>query len=397
MLNFSEQELAFREEVRAFLKEKLPRDLRTKVIEHRRLSKEDHVRWHKSLAAQGWAAPHWPVEHGGTGWTSVQTYIFQNECALAGAPDLMPFGVRMVAPVIIEFGNDQQKKKYLPRIMNCDDWWCQGYSEPGSGSDLASLRTRAEVVGDQFVVNGQKTWTTYGQYADMMFCLVRTDPQAKKQEGISFILIDMKTPGITVRPIITLDGEHEVNEVFFDDVRVPVENLVGELHKGWEYAKFLLRHERFIMTAPARCARELDRVKLVARDQRIEGGTLAADPAFAERVAALEVETRILEYTLLRAIAEAQHGLDVGAKASLIKIRYTELAQHISELMVEVIGPHALPFRPEALEADWVNDVFAPDYAAPLTPYYFNMRKMTILGGSNEIQRNILAKSVLGL
>ncbi|HYD78421.1 MAG TPA: acyl-CoA dehydrogenase family protein [Paucimonas sp.] len=396
-LNYSADEIAFRDMVRAFLKENLPADLQHKVHNHKRLTKDDFVRWHKIVAKQGWAAPAWPVEYGGTGWSAIQRHIWEEECARAGTPQIMPFGVTMVAPVIMAFGNEAQKRHYLPRILNCDDWWCQGYSEPGSGSDLASLKTRAERQGDHYIVNGQKTWTTLGQYADMIFCLVRTDPDARKQEGISFLLIDMHTPGITVRPIIMLDEDHEVNEVFFDNVKVPVENLVGEENKGWTYAKYLLGHERTGIAAVGRSKRELEFLKRVANQQRKNGKPLLEDPVFAAKIASLEIELMALEVTVLRVLSEEHKRRAPGPEASMLKVRGSEIQQWLTELMLEAIGPYGLPFDPAYLGGEREHSVTGEDDAAPLAPYYFNYRKTSIYGGSNEIQKNIITQMILGL
>ncbi|MBI3283438.1 MAG: acyl-CoA dehydrogenase family protein [Burkholderiales bacterium] len=398
-LNYTAEDLAFRDQVRAYLEAELPQDLRQKVLNHKRMSKDDFVRWHKTLAQQGWAAPGWPVEYGGPGWSATQRHLFEEECARAGTPRIMPFGVAMVAPVIMAFGNQAQKDYYLPRILNCDDWWCQGYSEPCSGSDLASLKTRAERVnssaGDYYIVNGQKTWTTLAQHADMIFCLVRTDTAARKQEGISFLLIDMKTPGITVRPIIMLDEEHEVNEVFFDNVKVPLQNLIGEENKGWTYAKYLLGHERTNIAAVGNSKRELQFLKHVASAQQKNGLPLLDDPVFANKVASLEVELMALEITVLRVIS--QDSGRPGPEASLLKIKGTEIQQRLTELMVEAIGPYALPFDPAYLEGETEHSVTGDDDAAPLAAYYFNYRKTSIYGGSNEIQKNIITQMILGL
>jgi alkylation response protein AidB-like acyl-CoA dehydrogenase len=319
-LNYSAEDQAFRDTVRAFLAANLPKDLQHKVLNHKRLNKGDFVRWHKIVAKQGWAAPAWPVEYGGPGWSAIQRHIWEEECARAGTPVILPFGVNMVAPVIMAFGNEAQKRHYLPRILNCDDWWCQGYSEPGSGSDLASLKTRAERQGDHYIVNGQKTWTTLGQHADMIFCLVRTDPNARKQEGISFLLIDMHTPGITVRPIIMLDEEHEVNEVFFDNVKVPVENLIGEENKGWTYAKYLLGHERTGIAAVGRSKRELQFLKRIAGKQPKNGKPLIEDSLFAAKVANVEIELMALEVTVLRVLSEEHKRRAPGPEASMLKV-----------------------------------------------------------------------------
>ncbi|NDI84509.1 acyl-CoA dehydrogenase family protein [Undibacterium crateris] len=394
-LNYSAEDLAFRDQVRAYLDTHLPPDLQHKVLNHLRLSKEDYVRWHRILAKQGWVAPGWPVEYGGPGWSATQRHIFEEECARAGTPAILPFGVNMVAPVLMAFGNEEQKAHYLPRILSCEDWWCQGYSEPGSGSDLASLKTRAERQGDHYIVNGQKTWTTLAQHADMIFCLVRTDPDARKQEGISFLLIDMKTPGITVRPIIMLDEDHEVNEVFFDNVKVPVSNLIGAENKGWTYAKYLLGHERTNIAAVGRAKRELQFLKRIAGKQQKRGQSLLADPVFAHKVAALEIEIMALEITVLRVIS--QDSGKPGPEASLLKIKGTEIQQRLTELMVEAVGPYALPFDPAYLEGEHAHSVTEQDDAAPLASYYFNFRKTSIYGGSNEIQKNIITQMILGL
>jgi alkylation response protein AidB-like acyl-CoA dehydrogenase len=325
----------------------------------------------------------------------VQRHIFEEECARAGTPQIMPFGVNMVAPVIMAFGSQAQKDYYLPRILACEDWWCQGYSEPGSGSDLASLKTTAVRDGDHYIVNGQKTWTTLAQHADMIFCLVRTDSGVRKQEGISFLLIDMHAPGVTVRPIIMLDEDHEVNEVFFDNVRVPVANLVGQENKGWTYAKYLLGHERTGIAAVGRSKRELGFLKQLARREQKNGKPLIEDPLFAAKVAALEIELMALEMTVLRVLARADKA--PGPEASVLKVRGTDIQQALSELMVEAAGPMALPFDPAYLEGERGHSVFDDDDAAPLASHYFNFRKTSIYGGSNEIQRNIITQMILGL
>lgn len=394
-LNYTAEELAFRDTVRAFLDSHLPAELQRKVRQHLRLSKDDIVRWHKIVATQGWVAPGWPVEHGGTGWNAVRRHIWEDECARAGTPPILPFGINMVAPVIMAFGNEEQKSHYLPRILHCDDWWCQGYSEPGAGSDLASLKTTAERRGDHYIVNGQKTWTTLGQHADMIFCLVRTDTGVRKQEGISFLLIDMKTPGITVRPIIMLDEDHEVNEVFFDNVEVPVANLVGQENKGWTYAKYLLGHERTGIAAVGRSKRELAFLKKLAGTRLQRGKSLLDDPLFATRVAQVEIELMALEMTVLRVISE--EGKGPGPTASMLKVRGSEIQQWLTELMVEALGPDALPFDPEYLDGDSEHSSADDDIAAPLAAYYFNYRKTSIYGGSNEIQKNIITQMILGL
>ncbi len=394
-LTYTGDDLAFRDQVRAFLEAELPADLRHKVRNHLRLHKDDYVRWHRILARQGWAAPGWPREYGGPGWTPVQRHIFEEECARAGTPPVLPFGVNMVAPVIMAFGSEEQKAYYLPRILACEDWWCQGYSEPGAGSDLAALKTTAVRDGDHYIVNGQKTWTTLAQHADMIFCLVRTDPTVRKQEGISFLLIDMHAPGVTVRPIIMLDEDHEVNEVFFDNVRVPVANLVGQENRGWTYAKYLLGHERTGIAAVGRSRHELARLKALARREQKNGAPLLRDPLFAAKVADLEIELMALEMTVLRVLAQADKA--PGPEASVLKVRGTEIQQRLSELMVEAAGPLALPFDPAYLEGEREHSVIDDDFAAPLLAHYFNFRKTSIYGGSNEIQRNIISQMILGL
>ncbi|HZV66690.1 MAG TPA: acyl-CoA dehydrogenase family protein [Telluria sp.] len=394
-LNYTSEDLAFRDSVRAFLDANLPRDLQQKVRKHLRLARADYVRWHRILAAQGWAAPGWPAEFGGPGWTPVQRHLFDEECARAGTPPILPFGVNMVAPVIMAFGSQAQKDHYLPRILSCEDWWCQGYSEPGAGSDLASLTTSATRDGDVYIVNGQKTWTTLAQHADMIFCLVRTDSTVRKQEGISFLLIDMHSPGITVRPILMLDEDHEVNEVFFDQVRVPVQNLVGQENKGWTYAKYLLGHERTGIAAVGRSKRELAFLKKFAATHTKNGLPLLHDALFAAKVATLEIELMALEMTVLRVLAQAHQA--PGPEASVLKVRGTEIQQTLTELMLEAAGPMALPFDPAYLEGGQPHSVAGDDEAAPLAAHYFNMRKTSIYGGSNEIQRNIITQMILGL
>ena len=394
-LNYTSEDLAFRNHVRAFLEANLPADLQQKVRKHLRMSKPDYVRWHKILAEQGWVAPGWPAEFGGPGWTPVQRHLFDEECARAGTPAILPFGVNMVAPVIMAFGNDAQKSHYLPRILSCEDWWCQGYSEPGAGSDLASLKTTAVRDGEHYIVNGQKTWTTLAQHADMIFCLVRTDTTVRKQEGISFLLIDMHTPGVTIRPIYMLDEDHEVNEVFFDNVRVPAENLIGQENRGWTYAKYLLGHERTGIAAVGRSKRELAFLKRYAFAQSKNGKSLMEDPLFGAKVATLEIELMALEMTVLRVLAQEHKA--PGPEASVLKVRGTEIQQSLTELMVEAAGPMALPFDPAYLESENAHSAAGDDAAAPLAGYYFNFRKTSIYGGSNEIQRNIITQMILGL
>ncbi|HEX4861904.1 MAG TPA: acyl-CoA dehydrogenase family protein [Rhizomicrobium sp.] len=395
-LTFTPEEEAFRAEVRAFIAEAKPKLPKTDVgaPEAATRSKEDYLAWHKLLYAKGWVAPHWPTQYGGTGWNVTQRYIFNQECADAEMPTTLPFGLTMCGPVIFNYGNDEQKKKFLPRILSGEDWWCQGYSEPGAGSDLANLRTKAVREGDFYIVNGQKTWTTLAQYADMIFCLVRTDPNVKPQEGITFLLIDMKTPGITVKPIIVLDGAREVNDVFFDNVKVPVENRVGEENKGWTYAKFLLVNERSGIAGVARSKKAVARLKDIAGAELVDGEKLIETDDFSRKIAELEVELAALEYTELRTLAQESKGHMAGPESSILKIRGTEIQQRITELTEEAVGYYAFPYERGMGSNEYPP---GPDYAAGTAGRYFNMRKASIYGGSNEIQRNIIAKAVLGL
>jgi alkylation response protein AidB-like acyl-CoA dehydrogenase len=396
-LNFTAEETAFRQQVRNFMQEKLPEDIRKKVLGGLIVERDDYVRWQRILHEQGWGAPAWPQQFGGTGWNATQQYIFEEESAAAGAPRAVPFGLKMVAPVIMAFGSPAQQQRFLPKILAAEEWWCQGYSEPGAGSDLASLKMRAVREGNEYVLNGQKTWTTLGQYADWIFCLVRTDFEAKAQRGISFLLVKMDTPGITVRPIITMDGAHEVNEVYFENVRVPVENLIGEENKGWTYAKFLLGHERTNIAGIGIAKRELGRLKRVALQEQKNGKPLLKDPMFAARVAQVEVDLTALEITNLRVLsAEAEHRAP-GPEASILKIKGTEIQQAITELLTQAVGPYALQLRREAMAAGYQGEHIGPDYATPLAAGYLNMRKLSIYGGSNEIQKNIISQMILGL
>ena len=390
-LNFTAEELAFRAEIRDWVAKNLPKDISHKVHNALRLSRDDLQRWAKILGKQGWHGWGWPKEFGGPGWNAIQRHLFEEECALAGAPRVIPFGPVMVAPVIMAFGSPEQQKRHLPGIMSGEVWWSQGYSEPGSGSDLASLKTKAERRGDYYIVNGQKTWTTLGQYGDWIFCLVRTSSEGKPQTGISFLLIDMKSPGITVRPIITLDGEHEVNEVWFDNVEVPADNLVGEENKGWTYAKYLLAHERTNIADVNRAKRELERLKRIARGEGVYD-----DARFRDQIALLEVDVVALEMMVLRVLSGEKSGKQSLDVAGLLKIRGSELQQRYTELMMLAAGPYARPFIHEALEAGWQGDQVGAAYLAPLAGTYFNYRKTTIYGGSNEVQRNIISQQVLG-
>lgn len=396
-LSYSQVDQAFRDEVRDFLANELPAGLSGKVKGGKRLTKEDLETWHAILNSRGWLAVNWPEEWGGTGWTSVQKHIFDEECWAAGAPRTIPFGLNMLAPVLIKFGSDEQKAHYLPRILDGTDWWCQGYSEPGAGSDLASLKTRAERKGDHYIVNGQKTWTTLGHFANMIFCLVRTSTEGKPQEGISFLLIDMNTPGVEVRPIILLDGEHEVNEVFFDNVKVPAENLVGEENKGWTYAKYLLTHERTGTANIGNSNAALEKLKRIASDQKKGGKPLADDPYFAARMAKVEMELNALKTTNLRILAKADAGAAPGPESSMLKVKGTIVRLEINDLARRALGPYALPFSSEALDEGFNQSPIGPDYANPIAAKYFNNRKMPIYAGSNEVQRGIITKTKLGL
>jgi alkylation response protein AidB-like acyl-CoA dehydrogenase len=395
---FTPSELQFQDDVRAFLAAEFPGDIRQKLEQRLRLEKDDYVRWQKVLYRKGWAAPNWPVEHGGTGWTAVQKYIFAQEMARAGAPEPVPFGMKMVAPVIFTYGNDEQKQRFLPDILASNVWWCQGYSEPNAGSDLASLKTTAVRDGDHYLVNGTKTWNTLGQYADWIFCLVRTDLTARKQEGISFLLIDMKTPGIKLSPIYLLDGTPEVNEVHFDNVRVPVANLIGAENKGWTYAKVLLTHERTNIAGVPRSKVRLEKLKAQAAGTPDGlGGTLLQDPVFANRIAETEIQILALEYAELRALAAVSVGRAPGPESSILKIVGTETSQRIDELAMELAALQCLPFVPEQFEDGFAGEMMSDNAMASAALTYFNNRKQSIYGGSNEIQKNIISKAVLGL
>lgn len=395
-LSFTEDELAFREEVRAFFRSAVSAHVREKLIAGRHPSRDETVRWHRTLAAKGWSVPGWPVEYGGTGWSPIKQYIFADEMRQTPAPEFCGSGVHLVGPVIYTFGSEAQKQRFLPRIVNVEDWWCQGFSEPGAGSDLASLKMRAVRDQSHYIVNGQKIWTTLAQHADWIFCLVRTDPDAKKQQGISFLLIDMKSPGVSVRPIQLIDGSYEVNEVFFDDVRVPVENLVGEENRGWEYAKYLLGNER-VLISPSK--ERIRRVKDLAARTRVGGERLIDRSDFREKLAALELQIKALEITQLRVIAsQSIREKDTQDPASsILKIKGAELDQAAVQLLLDVIGPYALPYMSEEdLEAGQEPPIGA-DWGATIAPSYFNIRKVSIYGGSDEIQKNIIAKAILGL
>ena len=396
-LSYSTEQQKFAQDVREFTRANLDPKVAKKVLEGARLERDDFLGWHKALHKKGWSGVGWPTEFGGTGWDATHQHIFDEVTADEGSPTLIPFGLRMVAPVIMNFGNKAQQDYHLPKILSGENWWCQGYSEPGSGSDLASVKCKAERVGDHYIVNGQKTWTTLGQHADWIFCLVRTSSEGRQQEGISFLLIDMKTPGITVRPIIMLDQEHEVNEVWFDDVKVPVENLVGEENKGWTYAKFLLSHERTGIAGVGRCKRIVKRLQMVAKQAKSDGKPLIEDVRFRDRLAQVEIELRALEITLLRVLDAEREKRQPGPEASLLKIKGSEIQQVLTELTMMAAGPAALPYVREgehgAADVAWLSDE-AYRYASG---HYFNFRKTSIYGGSNEIQRNIITQLVLGL
>ena len=400
-MSFNAADQAFRDDVRAFIAEKFDEDLRRKMAFSKNgyLDKAGQVKWQKALHSRGWAAVNWPAEHGGAGFTANQKYIFDVEMASAGTPIVSPMGLKMVAPVIMAFGSDEQKKHYLPPILSSDIWWCQGYSEPGSGSDLASLQMRAEDKGDHYICNGSKIWTTHAQWADWIFCLVRTTPGLKPQEGISFILIDMKTPGITIRPIITIDGppegEQEINQVFFDNVKVPKENLIGKQDQGWTYAKYLLEFERGNAYSPG-LRRALRKVRSIAAAEGSDGNRLIDDHDFRRKLDDIEIQLHALDFTEMRFFSKMSTGQRPGAESSLFKTRGTELQQAITELTIEAVQYAVMPF----VQNPWAqtNEPFPhPDYAVTAAPYYFSMRKATIYAGSNEIQRNIMAKMVLGL
>ena len=397
-LNFTPEELAFRAEVRAWVAGNLPKSISHKVHNALNLTREDMQGWARILGKKGWLAYGWPEKFGGPGWNVVQRHLFEEECALAGAPRILPFGPVMVAPVIMTFGNEEQQRRFLLGIASGDVWWSQGYSEPGSGSDLASLKTRAVRQGDKYVVNGQKTWTTLGQYGEWIFCLVRTSSEGKPQTGISFLLIDMKSKGVTVRPIVLLDGGAEVNEVFFDNVEVPAENLIGEENKGWTYAKHLLAHERTNIADVNRTKRELERLKRIAKAEGVWD-----DARFRDQIALLEVDVVALEMLVLRVLSAEKSGKQSLDIAALLKVRGSEIQQRYAELMMLAAGPFAMPLIAEAMEAGWQGDQAlgglwpgGAAHCAPLAATYFNYRKTTIYGGSNEVQRNIVAQTVLG-
>lgn len=392
-LQFSEADEAFRQEVRAFIQAHLPADIRRKVELGLRLEHADYVTWFRILETRGWLTPGWPREHGGPGWNAVQRYIFDEETLLANAPRIIAAGIQMLGPVLIAFGTPEQKAKYLPDIRQSNTWWAQGFSEPGAGSDLAAVRTTAvlEPDGKHFVVNGHKVWTSYAHWCSMMFALVRTDPDATKpQEGISFLLIDMKSPGLTVRPIRMLEGGNDLNECYLDNVRVPVENLVGELHKGWSYGKYLLCHERTGIAGIGSCKQQLARARQLAREQG-----LGEDAVLQARLAQFEVELMALEFTALRLLGTHQQSRTPGVEASMLKVRGTELRQAIYETLLDIAGPHAVPFSQEAQFLEHLDQAAVDETLVAVAANCLDSRKVTIYGGTSEVQRNLIARAAL--
>ena len=392
-LQFTPERDAFRLEVRAFVKAHLPADIRRKVALGLRLEHVDYVTWFRILQARGWLTPGWPVAHGGPGWDHVQRYIFDEETLLGGAPRIIASGIQMLAPVLLAFGTEAQKQQYLPDILNSNTWWAQGFSEPGAGSDLAAVRTTAvlEPDGRHFVVNGHKVWTSYAHWCSMMFALVKTDPNAAKpQEGISFLLIDMKTPGLTVRPIRMLEGGNDLNECYLDNVRVPVENLVGELHKGWSYGKYLLGHERTGIAGIGSCKQQLARARVLAEQQG-----LGEDTLLQTKLMQFEVELMALEFTALRMLSAHQQSKTPGVEASMLKVRGTELRQAIFETLVDIAGPDAVPFSADAQFLEHLDAAAQDETLVSLAANCLDSRKLTIYGGTNEVQRNLIAKATL--
>jgi alkylation response protein AidB-like acyl-CoA dehydrogenase len=388
---------SFAEEVRAFVRANLSPATKAKTLSGVHYSREDHLVWQQALGRRGWHTYTWPRKHGGPGWDVTQRFLFENVLAEEGAPRILPFGPKMVGPVIYTFGSDQQRERFLPAIRSSEALWCQGYSEPGAGSDLASLRTRAVREGDHYIVTGQKTWTSFAHWADWMFCLVRTDPDAKPQEGISFLLIDMKTPGVTVRPIIMMDGAHHVNDVFLDNVKVPVANRIGKEGEGWTCAKFLLANERLGIAEVSASKRGVRALRDIAAAEPANGGVLADDPAFAAQIADIDLQLQALEMSELRVLSAMAMGGAPGPEVSTLKVRGSEIQQRIAELTMEAVGEQAAPYQPGLLLRAGNETPVGPDYAAAAAPRHFNMRKTSIYGGSNEIQKNIVSKMVLGL
>lgn len=395
---FSAADETFRQEVRDFIAENLPKDVQRKVLSGEQVHKDDYMRWHKALAKKGWVAPNWPVEHGGCDWTAVQRFIFDDEAGLAGAPRLSGFGLGMVGPVLMQFGTEEQKAEHLPKILSGERVWCQGYSEPGSGSDLASLRTKAERKGDKYVINGSKIWTSLAHHADWIFCLVRTSNEPKKQDGISFLIFPVTTPGIEIRPIIATSGLHHLNQTFFTDVEVPLDSLVGEEGKGWTVAKHLLEHERISGGACGELKTALGRVKTIAQQERAgDGERLIDDADFKRRIKDVEAELMTVENVMLKALSAHSAAKGIGAVSSLIKVRRSEVQQMISELGVHAGGYYSQPYNLGALKEGWNEEPVGADYFNGLMPSYLFLRAASIYSGSNEIQRNIIAKHELGL
>jgi alkylation response protein AidB-like acyl-CoA dehydrogenase len=396
-MRFSPADEAFRAKIRTFVRENLPRDIWEKVDRGIELTRDDFVRWMKILSAKGWIATNWDTKDGGPGFSITEKYLFEEELFLGGAPRIVHFGTRMVGPVLLAYGTPEQKKKYLPKILTSEEIWCQGYSEPGAGSDLASLQLRAVRDGDDYVLNGTKIWTSYAHCADRMFTLVRTSKESKKQEGITCLLIDLKSPGLTIRPIITLDGRHIFNQEFFEDVRVPVENRVGREGEGWRIAKYLLGHERSNASYNAIIKRHLNKLRAIAAAERVDGRRLADDGTFRRKIADAEQELMTLELTSMRSLADARADKPVGPEASVLKLRTAEVLKRAHELMMEAGAYYAQPFEAAAIREGWNEEPVGPDYLFRMAPDYFESRAMSIAGGSNEVQKNIIAKAVLGL
>ena len=396
-VNFTKKQESFRIEVRDFIKSAIPKNLADKIANNKPLHKSDMQNWHDILNEKGWLGSSWPKEYGGTSWDIVEQFIFEDELAAANAPRIVPFGLKMLAPVLMKFGSQEQCRFWLPRILDGSDWWCQGYSEPGAGSDLASLKTSAVSDGTHYVVNGQKTWTTLAQHANMIFTLVRTSSEGKPQQGISFLMIDMRSDGVEVRPIKTIDGGEEINEVWFTDVRVPIKNLVGEENKGWTYAKYLLSHERNNIATVGISKNKLEKLKDIAKTEKRNGKPLIADPLFSSRLAKLEINLTNLETTNLRVLSEAEKGGDPGAESSMLKILGSEVCQELDHLLRRASARYGRIFRPEALEDGFNGEEIGPFFAHTASSTYFNNRKVSIYGGSNEIQKNIISKMIVGL
>jgi len=396
-VNFTKKQESFRIEVRDFIKSAIPKNLADKIANNKPLHKSDMQNWHDILNEKGWLGSSWPKEYGGTSWDIVEQFIFEDELAAANAPRIVPFGLKMLAPVLMKFGSQEQCRFWLPRILDGSDWWCQGYSEPGAGSDLASLKTSAVSDGTHYVVNGQKTWTTLAQHANMIFTLVRTSSEGKPQQGISFLMIDMRSDGVEVRPIKTIDGGEEINEVWFTDVKVPIKNLVGEENKGWTYAKYLLSHERNNIATVGISKKKLEKLKGIAKTEKRNGKPLIADPLFSSRLAKLEINLTNLETTNLRVLSEAEKGGDPGAESSMLKILGSEVCQELDHLLRRASARYGRIFRPEALEDGFNGEEIGPFFAHTASSTYFNNRKVSIYGGSNEIQKNIISRMIVGL